>query len=112
VPVSSTPVPGVGSPPTPPPAPPAADRLTVGLSVTRPCWVTATVDGQRTIDRLLQPGEKQTIEVRRDLTLTAGDASSVALTLNGAEARPLGHAGEVVTVRLNPTNFRSYVQNR
>jgi len=32
--------------------------------------------------------------------------------LNGAEARPLGGAGNVVTVRLNPTNFRSYVQNR
>jgi hypothetical protein len=86
--------------------------LTVGLTVARPCWVTATVDGQRTINRLLQPGEKHTIEVRKELVLTAGDASAVALTLNGAEARPLGNSGEVVTVRLNPANFKTYVQNR
>ena len=113
-PASITPVtpPAASPPPAAPPASAATDRLTVGLSVTRPCWVTATVDGRRTIDRLLQPGEKQTIDVGRDLTLTAGDASAVALTLNGAEARPLGGAGNVVTVRLNPTNFRSYVQNR
>jgi len=96
---------------TPPPLP-ATDRLTVGLSVTRPCWVTAIVDGQRTIDRLLQPGEKQTIDVRREIALTAADAAAVTLTLNGAATRPLGKADDVVTVRLNPTNYRSYVLNR
>ena len=71
--------------------------------------MTAIVDGQRRIDRLLQPGEKQTIEVRKEIALTAADASAVALTLNGAEARPLGKADDVVTVRLSPSNFRNYV---
>jgi hypothetical protein len=74
--------------------------------------VTAIVDGQRRIDRLLQPGEKQTIDVRREIALTAADAAAVTLTLNGAEARSLGKADDVVTVRLNPTNYRSYVVNR
>ena len=68
---ATTPAPAP-SPSTTPPVPAATDRLTVGLSVTRPCWVTAIVDGQRTIDRLLQPGEKQTIEVRREIALTSG----------------------------------------
>ena len=36
----------------------------------------------------------------------------MTLTLNGAEARSLGKADDVVTVRLNPTNYRSYVVNR
>jgi len=99
--------------PVPPVAAPAADdRLTVGVTVTRPCWVTATVDGKRTINRLLQPGEKSTIEVKKELALTAGDASAVTLTLNGADARPLGKTGDVVTVRLTPTNFKGYLQNR
>ena len=112
-PAASTPAPGAsGSSPTTPLAAPVDDRLTVGLTVKRPCWVTATVDGRRTINRLLQPGETTTMEVRKELVLTAGDASAVALTLNGAEARPLGNTGDVVTVRLNPTNFKSYVQNR
>src|SRR5215510_2891261 len=49
------------------PAPPAAveqiEQVSVGLTVTRPCFVTATVDGKRTINRLLEPGEKQSLEV-------------------------------------------------
>ena len=110
-PAATTPATAPGSSTTPP-VPAATDRPTVGLSVTRPCWVTAIVDGQRTIDRLLQPGEKQTIDVRREIALTAADAAAVTLTLNGAEARSLGKADDVVTVRLNPTNYRSYVVNR
>ena len=35
------------------------------------------------------------------MVLTAGDASAITLTLNGAEARPLGKTGEVVTARFN-----------
>ena len=93
-------------PPVPTAASPAADpavgdRLLVGLTVKRACWLSATVDGQKTIERLFQPGEQRTVEVRRELVLTAGDASAVALTLNGADARPLGKTGEVVTARLD-----------
>src|SRR5581483_3499956 len=36
------------APPAPAPESVAEDRLTVGLSVKRPCWVSATVDGQKT----------------------------------------------------------------
>src|SRR5882724_6762647 len=52
--------PGAASETVPPPAPPADvpapavatdDRLTVALSVRRPCFVSATVDGQRVIER-------------------------------------------------------------
>lgn len=96
-----------------PPSPAPNERmLTVGLSVKSPCWVTATVDGQKKIDRLLQAGDRQTIEVRREMVLTAGDAGAIALTLNGADAKPLGKAGEIVTRRLNLTNYKDYLQTR
>ena len=74
--------------------------------------MSASVDGTRQIERLLQPGERQTIEVRREMVITAGDASAVALTFNGADAKPLGRTGEVVTARFNLTNFKDYVQAR
>jgi cytoskeleton protein RodZ len=96
----------------PPAAPAPSDRLTVVLSVKRPCWVSASVDGERLIERLLQPGERQTIEVRREMVITAGDASAITLTLNGAEAKPLGKTGDVVTARFNLTNYKDYVQAR
>jgi cytoskeleton protein RodZ len=101
------------APPAAPPAvPEAADRLTVVLSVKRPCWVYASADDKKQIDRLLQPGERQTIEVRREMVITAGDASAISLTFNGAAGKPLGKTGDVVTARFNLTNYRDYVQAR
>ena len=52
------------------------------------------------------------MDVHRELLLTAGDAPALAITLNGAEARPLGKPGQVVTVRLNLMNFKNYVVSR
>jgi cytoskeleton protein RodZ len=90
--------------------PPAAGvALVVNVSVSRVCWVSATVDGEKQFERILQTGDHRTVEVRRDLVLTAGDAAAVRMTINGADARPLGKPGEVVTVRLNPTNFKSFL---
>lgn len=91
------------------PLAPAHDELTVALTVKQPCWVTATIDGRKTLDRLLQAGEQQTIDVRREMVLTVGDASAVSMTLNGAAARPLGKAGAVVTTHVTPNNFRDYL---
>jgi hypothetical protein len=83
--------------------------LRVSLSALRPCWVSVTVDGATAFERLLQPGEQRTIDARREIVLTAGDASALAIRINGVEAKPLGGQGEVVTTRLNLTNFKDYL---
>jgi cytoskeletal protein RodZ len=98
---------------TPPaPAVPAAEKLQVAVAAKRPCWVSATVDGKKAIEQLLEVGDQRTIDIQREMVLTAGDAAAIALTLNGAAGRPLGKAGEVVTVRVNPNNFREYLASR
>ena len=86
--------------------------LTIVLSATRPCWLSATVDGQKKIERLLTVGEQETLEVGRELALTAGDASAIRMTINGADARPLGKVDQVVTARVNLSNYRSFLLNR
>jgi cytoskeleton protein RodZ len=108
----------------PAPVPPAAsltadarpaasvDQLTVAVAAKRPCWVSATVDGQTAIERLLKPGDRQTLTVRREMVLTAGDASAIVLQFNGADARSLGKSGEVVTARFNLANYKDYLQAR
>lgn len=88
------------------------ERLTIALAARRPVWVSATADGQRVLGRLLQPGEQQNIEVTREMVITAGDAAALRLTLNGADARVLGKAGEVVTARLTPANYKDYLVSR
>jgi hypothetical protein len=89
-----------------------ADRLTIALTAKRLCWVWAMIDGQRTLERQLQPGEAQTIDVVRELVLSVGDGSAIDMTINGLDAKPLGTAGEVVTVRVGPANFRNFLQTR
>jgi hypothetical protein len=114
IPVPATAPMSAAVPPAPAPAPtaPAEDVLLVGLSARRPCWVSANVDGQSVIERLLKAGEQRTLEVRRELVITTGDASALELTFDGAAARPLGKSGEVVTARFNLDNFKSYLQVR
>lgn len=94
------------------PVPAVIERLMVGLSTSRSTWVSATVDGRKAFEGLLEPGKPRTMEVRRELVLTARDAAALNLTLNGAEARPLGKTDEIVTARLNPTNFREFLPAR
>ena len=86
-----------------------ADRVTVAVVATAPCWVSAIVDGERVVAREFQTGERMAFEVGRSVVLTAGDAAALAVTINGEEARPLGSAGQVVTVRVTPANFKEYL---
>jgi cytoskeleton protein RodZ len=86
------------------------DRLAVVLSVTRPSWVIATVDGKKTVNRLLEVGEQETLEARRNLVLTAGDGGAIVMTLNGVVAKSLGRTDETVTARVNLANFRDYLR--
>ena len=118
--VTSTPPPTPIPAPTPPPVaseaaktdPPAEEGLTIGLLARRRCYVSATVDGRKAIEQLLPEGDRRTLDVKREMVLTAGDAAAIVLTLNGAPARPLGKNGEVVTVRVNPANFKDYLSTR
>ncbi len=96
--------PGAGDPATAP--------LTIGLLATGRCRLTATVDGETRVERVLEAGERQSLEVRRELVLTAGDAAAITMTINGADAKPLGRAGEEVTARVTPANFNTYLPAR
>jgi len=115
-----TPPPIPAPAPTPPPVapeaakpdPPADEGLTIGLLARRRCYVSATVDGRKAIEQLLPEGDHRTLDVKREMVLTAGDAAAIVLTLNGAPARPLGKNGEVVTIRINPANFKDYLTTR
>jgi cytoskeletal protein RodZ len=87
----------------------AGDTLTVVVTATDRCWVSAIVDGERSLQRELAAGEKHAFDVRRELVITAGNAGALEMVVNGVEARPLGKSGQVVTARLNLGNFKDYL---
>lgn len=88
---------------------PPGNALRVVLTATRSCWLSLAVDGEKPLQRLLQAGDRETLEVRRELVLRAGDAGAIAMTINGVGAKRLGKPGEVVTARVNLANFNSYL---
>jgi cytoskeleton protein RodZ len=83
--------------------------LVVDAAVVRSCWVTASADGARTVYRIVHPGER--LQLRgRVLRLRVGDAGALQLSVEGAQARPLGASGEVATIRITRENYRLLLQ--
>jgi cytoskeletal protein RodZ len=74
------------------------------------CWLSVTVDGNRLLARNLQAGERLEYRVRTRVTMITGNASALAVTLNGRAARPLGGPGQVVTTTIPADRFQSFLQ--
>jgi cytoskeleton protein RodZ len=83
--------------------------LRISLLATARCWVSATADGTRTFARLLQPGERAEVQADNYILLIVGNAGGLSFTLNGVPGRSLGTPGQVVTERIDRTNYESYV---
>ena len=94
----------------PPPAA-AGDSavLTMEIVPTLDCWVQAAADGDRVISRLLRAGERETIVAEGAIELRIGDAAACAFTINQRPGRALGGSGEVVDVRVTPSNYLRFV---
>ena len=71
------------------------------------CWVRAVVDGRPTLERLLQPGETQSLTAQRDIVLRVGDPAAFSYSVNGQAGKPLGAANEPVTVRFDTDGHAS-----
>jgi cytoskeleton protein RodZ len=97
-----------------PPASPATpvqggNVLTLAIETTGPCWVSAIVDGETVVYRLMQEGERQSIPDGNDVVLRVGDPATFTFSLNGAPGRSLGAAGTAATVHITPDNYREFI---
>lgn len=90
---------------------PQPGPLLVALLASARCWVAIDVDGRRVLERELQAGERELFDVADSLTINAGNAGALRVTLNGLEMRSLGASGEVVSFSISPANFRDFVIN-
>jgi hypothetical protein len=90
----------------------AGAQFVLGVSATATSFVSAVVDGERAVEREMKAGERELLIVHREVVLTAADAGAVALTLDGADAKPIGKSGDSATVRLDTSNFKDYLAPR
>jgi cytoskeleton protein RodZ len=81
-----------------------AAPLRFAFDVSRPCWVTAVIDGQRALYRIVYPGDPQVLNAQREITIRFGDAGAVTWSINGRGGTPLGDNGAIRDVRITPEN--------
>jgi cytoskeletal protein RodZ len=92
--------------------PAAAKSLTVDIHPTGPCWVEATADGERVVARLMDAGSRESIDVGDTLTLRVGDAAAFGFSIDGVAGRSLGRPGAVTTIRIDRSNYTSFLDPR
>ena len=102
----------IHSAPTDVPVPLAAantEGLQIELRPRAECWVSAVADGRLVIYRLMQAGERATIDARDEVQLRVGDAGALTYFVNGVAGRALGGSGEAVTVRMTSDNSATWL---
>ena len=79
---------------TPPPAPVIAPAE---VRTVRTVWVRVMVDGNKEVERELEPNAVIALPAGRTYVVRAGDAGAVRFLLNGQDQGPLGRDGIVAT---------------
>jgi cytoskeleton protein RodZ len=102
-------------PPQPPKRPetakPAAPPDSVMMVIDQPsrCWVAVAVDGEAVAPERLGSGQRLELKASREIVVTVGEDAPCSYTLNGSAGRPLGQPGAIVTRRISPDNYRTYL---
>ena len=89
-----------------------ADAFHLEVRVDGSCWVSVTTDGAVVVYRLMEAGEQQAFDVRREAVLRIGDPSAFTFSINGTPGRVLGPAGEAVTARITSENYREFLRRQ
>ena len=84
--------------------------MTLELHANAECWVRVTADGKRALSRLMQEGEKETLEVQNTMVLEVGNAGGFAFSINGRPGKPLGAAGQVRTLIITKDTLAQFLQ--
>jgi hypothetical protein len=72
-------------------------NLSLVAEAVRDVWVRTTVDGRTDDGRTLAAGQAMDVSAEQSITLRAGDAGAIVVSVNRGEKRPLGRDGQVVT---------------
>lgn len=87
-----------------------AGGITLELDALTACWVGATLDGDRRVERLLQPGEHLRLSASDAAVLRVGSAGAISLRVNGLPGKSLGPLGRPVTIRVTPATYQQFLE--
>lgn len=87
----------------------ATDRLVLTLRTRRACWLSVRVDDGDAVERLLPADETLVLEVEEEAALRIGDAAALSLFINDQPTRTLGSDGQVIELRITPSNYQTFL---
>lgn len=83
----------------------ASDSMRLEAVATDTVWISVTVDGRRSEQVMLRPGERRQWYALQTVILSIGNAGGVELYRNGEPLPAIGHRGEAVRyVKITPTD--------
>jgi len=92
-------------------APLAAAPIQLAVAAQAECWLRVKIDDRDIVfERILRAGERIIYQAYASVTLSAGNAGGLSLTINGKPARPLGAPGQVVIATITLDTLASFLQ--
>ncbi len=70
-------------------------QIHIGVTLKAPSWIRVVADGKMQFQGLLPSGTQRTWVAKDNLTVLAGNAGGVLLTINQKESKQMGNLGEV-----------------
>jgi cytoskeleton protein RodZ len=80
--------------------------LALQIAATERSWVAVDADGKTVLQRVLNPGQIETLKAKDSFDVTTGNAQGIILTLNSETLKPLGRRGEVKSVHLTRDDLK------
>lgn len=79
----------------------AGGILRLEVEGTESSWISISSDDGPAIQKILEPGEIQSVSAAEQIRIVVGNAGGVRLRINGRRAKPLGRSGEVVRLLID-----------
>ena len=83
--------------------------LTLHVTARAKCWVSVVADGREVFSRMFAAGDAESVRADSELRVKVGDAGAVSLRLNGSPMRAIGTAGQVVSIRIDPSTASQWL---
>lgn len=80
---------------TPKPARDKERQIKIGITLKAPSWIRVVADGKTQFQGVLPQGTQRTWVAKEELTVLAGNAGGVLLTINQEKSKQMGDLGEV-----------------
>jgi len=83
--------------------------LRIEIKATELCWIAIDIDGISSTKKLMEPGETEFFIADNRIGMLIGNAGGIIMRINNNPTKPLGIAGEVIRMNIDPLNIQQFI---